>query len=230
MEVNGYLPRNPRAFRDGKGAPWHRTSRKLIIRQCKLLSETLPYIEDRLGFEGLLLPDRLLGEDSIVRDMMDSIDREDFLENVQVTGWLYQYFISPEKDRVYAALRRNKRSKKDDIAAATQLFTPDWIVKYMVENSLGRLWLEAHPDDCLKSGWRYYLEEAAQNDEVVHRLKEAAAERRGLSPEDIKVLDPAMGSGHILVYAFDALRHLPFRRVYGGKHTGSYPGEQPVRP
>lgn len=207
MEVNGYLPQEIPGLSGLERAP-HGTEhqRKLIIRQCKLLSETLPYVfEDRLGFEGLLLPDRMLGEGSVVRDMMDSIDREDFLENVQVTGWLYQYFISPEKDRVYAALRRNKRSKKDDIAAATQLFTPDWIVKYMVENSLGRLWLEAHPDDCLKSGWRYYLEEAAQNDEVVHRLKEAAAERRGLSPEDIKVLDPAMGSGHMLVYAFDVL-------------------------
>lgn len=207
MEVNGYLPKQIPGLSGLERVP-HGTGqqRNLIIRQCKLLSEMLPYVfEDRLGFEGLLLPDRLLGEGSVVRDMMDSIDRGEFLENVQITGWLYQYFISPEKDRVYAALRRNKKTKKDDIAAATQLFTPDWIVKYMVENSLGRLWLEAHPDDGLKPGWRYYLEEAGQSDEVVHQLKEVAAERKGLSPEDIKVLDPAMGSGHILVYAFDVL-------------------------
>ncbi|HZX46378.1 MAG TPA: BREX-1 system adenine-specific DNA-methyltransferase PglX [Clostridia bacterium] len=207
MEVNGYLPEGIPGLSGLERMP-HGTGhqRNLIISQCKKLSGMFPYIfEDRMGFEGLLLPDRLLGEDSIVRDMMDSIDREEFLENVQITGWLYQYFISPEKDRVYAALRRNKKTKKDDIAAATQLFTPDWIVKYMVENSLGRLWLEAHPDDDLKSGWRYYLEEAGQSGEVVCRLKEAAAERKGLSPEEIKVLDPAMGSGHILVYAFDVL-------------------------
>ena len=207
MEVNGYLPRGIPGLSGLERVPnctGHQ--RHLLIHQCKLLSEMLPYLfEDRLGFEGLLMPDRLLGEGSVVRDMMDSIDRREFLENVQITGWLYQYFISPEKDRVYAALRRNKKTKKDDIAAATQLFTPDWIVKYMVENSLGRLWLEAHTDDGLKSEWRYYLEEAGQSDEVACRLKEAAAERKGLSPEEIKVLDPAMGSGHILVYAFDVL-------------------------
>jgi len=122
---------------------------------------------------------------------------------IEIIGWLYQYYISEKKDEVFAGLKKNKKITKENIPAATQLFTPKWIVKYMVENSLGRLWLESHPNEELKAQWKYYLEEAEQEPEVQKQLD--ALKDPNLNPEDIKVLDPAMGSGHILVYAFDVL-------------------------
>ena len=112
---------------------------------------------------------------------------------------------SKKKEDVFKDLKKNVKISKDNIPAATQLFTPDWIVKYMVENSLGRLWLEGHPDDELKNSWKYYLEEAEQVPDVEKELEKIREESKNLSPEDITVLDPAMGSGHILVYAFDVL-------------------------
>ena len=223
MEVNGYLPEGATGLSElEKACRVSEQHRQLIIRQCKRLSGMLPYVfEDRLGFERLLLPDEPFGEDSVIRDMVESTSREKFLGNVQVIGWLYQYFMSPEKDRVYAALRDNKKIKKEDIPAATQLFTPGWIVKYMVENSLGRLWLDSHPDDRLKSGWHYFLEEARQKPEGTCRIETAAERRKKLSPEEIKVLDPAMGSGHILVYAFDVLYGI---YLSAGYEKGRIPG------
>ena len=118
---------------------------------------------------------------------------------------MYQYYISEKKDEVFAALRKNVKITKENIPAATQLFTPKWIVKYMVENSLGRLWLEGHPNEELQEEFKYYLEEAKQEPEVEEELKKIREEHAKLKPEDIKVLDPCMGSGHILVYAFDVL-------------------------
>ena len=116
-------------------------------------------IED---YTELLLPDNLLVEGSVVRDLVTNISEEDFKEQVEIIGWLYQYYISEKKDEVFTDLKKNKKITKENIPAATQLFTPDWIVKYMVENSLGRLWLEGHPNEELQSGWKYYLEEAKQ--------------------------------------------------------------------
>jgi type II restriction/modification system DNA methylase subunit YeeA len=137
--------------------------------------------------------------------IVDSISEDDFKEQVEIIGWMYQYYISEKKDEVFEGLKKNIKITKENIPAATQLFTPDWIVKYMVENSLGRLWLEGHPDEELKNNWKYYLEEAEQEAEVQKQLDEIRNQSRDLKAEDIKVLDPAMGSGHILVYAFDVL-------------------------
>jgi len=241
MEVNGYLPPEKAIFAPQKrskeqteikgstviifldeergykgkspGDEGEGLFRYKIIRRCEEFSEIMPFLfADSLGYERLLLPDCLIGESSVVRDMVEHLDREDFLDNVQITGWLYQYFISPKKDEVYEGLRKNKKIAKEDIPAATQLFTPDWIVKYMVENSLGRLWLASHPESRLKSGWYYYIEEAEQSVEAAERMPMVA--ERKLSSEDIKVMDPAMGSGHILVYAFDVMYEIYLSQGY----------------
>lgn len=176
----------------------------LLIKQCNELARIMPGIFEQIAdYTELLLPDHLLTEGSVIRDLVETIEEDDFKEQVEITGWLYQYYIAEKKDQVFAGLKKNIKITKENIPAATQLFTPEWIVKYMVENSLGRLWLESHPNDELKAKWKYYLEEAEQEPEVQKQLEEIR--NRDLSPEDIKVLDPAMGSGHILVYAFDVL-------------------------
>lgn len=174
--------------------------------QCNELYKIMPVMFDKINdYTELLLPDRLLGENSVIRNLVNDIDEEDFKEQVEIIGWMYQYYISEKKDKVFADLKKNKKITKENIPAATQLFTPEWIVKYMVENSLGRLWLEGHPDEELQSNWKYYLEEAEQEPEVQAELDRIKEESKNLSPEDITVLDPSMGSGHILVYAFDVL-------------------------
>lgn len=176
----------------------------LLIKQCNELARIMPGIFEQIAdYTELLLPDHLLAEGSVIRDLVETIDEDDFKEQVEIIGWLYQYYIAEKKDQVFAGLKKNIKITKENIPAATQLFTPEWIVKYMVENSLGRLWLESHPNDELKAKWKYYLEEAEQEPEVQKQLEEIR--NPDLSPEDIKVLDPAMGSGHILVYAFDVL-------------------------
>jgi type II restriction/modification system DNA methylase subunit YeeA len=173
--------------------------------------------EEIADYTELLLPDKLLAEGSVIRDLVEEIEEYDWKielneeeqkrepekgeHGIEIIGWLYQYYISEKKDEV-VGMNKNMISK-EDIPAATQLFTPKWIVKYMVENSLGRLWLESHPNDQLKAQWKYYLEEAQQEPEVQKQLDEL--KDPNLNPEGIKVLDPAMGSGHILVYAFDVL-------------------------
>ena len=136
---------------------------------------------------------------------MDTVPEEDFRDAVQIIGWMYQYYNSELKDKVFSDLKKNIKISKERIPAATQLFTPDWIVRYMVENSLGRVWLEGHPDGNLQSKWKYYLEEAEQEPQVKEKLKELRVSRRNTEPTDIKVIDPCMGSGHVLVYAFDVL-------------------------
>ena len=174
--------------------------------QCNELNKIMPVMFDKINdYTELLLPDKLLAENSVVRSLVNDIDEEDFKDQVEIIGWMYQYYISEKKDQVFADLKKNKKITKENIPAATQLFTPDWIVKYMVENSLGRLWLEGHPDEELKSTWKYYLEEAKQELEVQAELEKIREESKNLRPEDITVLDPSMGSGHILVYAFDVL-------------------------
>lgn len=180
--------------------------RYLLVKQCNALNEILPGLFEQIeDFTEILLPSSLLSEGSVIRELVESIVEEDFKEQVEIIGWMYQYYISEKKDEVFKGLKKNIKITKENIPAATQLFTPDWIVKYMVENSLGRLWLEGHPNDELKAKWLYYLDEAEQEPEVQRQLEEIREKRGNLKPEDIKVLDPAMGSGHILVYAFDVL-------------------------
>ncbi len=175
----------------------------LIITQCNVLNEPLPFMFEKIAdYTELLFPDKLLNDDSIIREMVSSIAEEDWQE-VEIIGWLYQYYISEKKDEVFAGLKKNIKISRENIPAATQLFTPAWIVKYMVENSLGKLWLEAHPDDELQAKWKYYLEPAEQEPEVQAKLDKLI--NKQLKPEEIKVLDPACGSGHILVYTFEVL-------------------------
>ena len=180
--------------------------RIILVKQCNELGKIIPQMFEKISdYTELLLPDNLLEEGSVIRKMVEDIEESDWLEEVEIIGWMYQYYISEKKDEVFAALKKNVKITKENIPAATQLFTPKWIVKYMVENSLGRLWLEGHPNEELQKEFKYYLEEAKQESEVEEELKKIREEHAKLNPEDIKVLDPCMGSGHILVYAFDVL-------------------------
>lgn len=173
----------------------------LLLTLCNDMNQYLPDMFASISdYKSLLMPNNLLREDSIIGKMITDIDEDSWNDQVQIIGWLYQYYNSELKDIVM----KKKNYTKDDIPAATQLFTPDWIVRYMTENSLGRLWLDGHPDFD-HSNWKYYLEEAEQEPEVLEQLKKIREEHAKLKPEDIKVIDPCMGSGHILVYAFDVL-------------------------
>lgn len=188
----------------------------ILIKQCNELGKIIPQMFEKIqDYTELLLPDNLLVEGSVIRKMVTDIDEEDWKEEVEIIGWMYQYYISEKKDEVFAALKKNVKITKENIPAATQLFTPKWIVKYMVENSLGRLWLEGHPNEELQKEWKYYLEEAEQEPEVEEELKKIREEHSHLTPENIKVLDPCMGSGHILVYAFDVLYQIYKEAGYG---------------
>lgn len=181
----------------------------LLITQCNALSAILPKMFQKISdYTELLFPDNLLHEGSVIQQMIEMIPEEDWQDAVQIIGWLYQYYNSEKKDEVFAALKKNVKITKDNIPAATQLFTPDWIVRYMVENSLGRLWVEGHPNDELKSNWKYYIEEAEQEPNVQSQLTEIRKEYANLKPEDIKVIDPCCGSGHILAYLFDVLMQI----------------------
>ena len=173
----------------------------LLLTLCNDMNAYLPDMFTSIkDYKTLLFPNNLLREDSVLDKLVKDIDEEDWKEQVQIIGWLYQYYNSELKDIVM----KKKNYTKDDIPAATQLFTPDWIVRYMTENSLGRLWVDGHPD-FKHDNWKYYLEEAPQEKEVEEKLKKIKEEHAKLKPEDIKVLEPCMGSGHILVYAFDVL-------------------------
>lgn len=173
----------------------------ILVKQCNKLGEIMPLMFERIeDFTELLLPDKLLSEGSVVRDLITMIDEEDWKNQVEIIGWLYQFYISEKKDQVFADLKKNKKITKENIPAATQLFTPKWIVQYMVENTLGRFWLDSHPNKELEKEWQYIMEETEQKQEVKEQL-----EKFNISPEEIKILDPCMGSGHILVYAFDVL-------------------------
>ena len=178
----------------------------ILIKQCNALGNIMPVMFEKIeDYTELLLPDNLLVEGSVVRDLVSNISEEDFKEQVEIIGWLYQYYISEKKNEIDMKVGNGKKVEKEELPAKTQLFTPSWIVKYMVENSLGRLWLEGHPNEELQSSWKYYLEEAKQEPDVEKELEKIRIESKNLSPEDITVLDPSMGSGHILVYAFDVL-------------------------
>ena len=181
--------------------------RILFLKQCNALNEILPALfEKTKNYTELLLSLSVIDQDGVVYHLIHDIPEDDFnIERggqVEIIGWLYQYYNTEPKA---AAFAKNGKITKEEIPAVTQLFTPDWIVRYMVENSLGRLWVEGHPDCGLKENWKYYLEEAQQEPEVQAKLAEIRKEYAALNPEDIKLIDPCMGSGHILVYAFDVL-------------------------
>ena len=255
MEVNGYLPSHVRVFTDEENnfrpqiiaeaihldldgldmekvyalkeaEKTEELYKYLLIVQCNALNAILQGMFQKLSdYTELLLPDNLLREGSVIQQMIELIPEEDWKDAVQIIGWLYQYYNSEKKDDVFAALKKNVKITKENIPAATQLFTPDWIVRYMVENSLGRLWLEGHPDvkeqllpteeeqsayaagnrDPEDTKWHYYLEEAEQEPEVQAQLAEIRKEYAALTPDQLKVIDPCSGSGHILAYMFDVL-------------------------
>lgn len=188
--------------------------REILLAQCHALNQVMPLLFEQVSDESeLLLPDNLTKTDSLIRDLVSSIPEEDWTD-VQIIGWLYQFYISEKKDQVIG-----KVVKSEDIPAATQLFTPNWIVKYLVQNSVGRLWMMAQPDSTLASEWEYYIQPAEQTDEVNAQLKQLIDARISedgdtLNPESITVLDPACGSGHILVEAYDCLKAIYLERGY----------------
>ena len=184
--------------------------RILFLKQCNALNEILPALfEKTKNYTELLLSLSVIDQDGVVYHLIHDIPEDDFnIERggqVEIIGWLYQYYNTEPKA---AAFAKSGKITKEEIPAVTQLFTPDWIVRYMVENSLGRLWVEGHPECDLKENWKYYLEEAQQEPEVQVKLAEIRKEYAALNPEDIKLIDPCMGSGHILVYAFDVLMQI----------------------
>ena len=238
MEVNNYLPSHIRVFSDasgafkpeilndvlhldlpgldsGKVAEYIESNdtaalyRYLLLTQCNALNSALPVMFEQMGsYTEMLLPNNILRQDGVLGHMVSDIPEEDWQDAVQIIGWLYQYYNTELKDDTFALLKKNVKITKERIPAATQLFTPDWIVRYMVENSLGRLWLEGHPNAELRGGWKYYLDEAEQEPEVDAQLAKLREEYKSIKPEEIKVIDPCMGSGHILVYAFDVLMQI----------------------
>ena len=184
--------------------------RMLFIKQCNALNTLLPALfEKTKDYTEVLLNLSVIDQEGVIYKLVHDIDEDYFnIEKggqVEIIGWLYQYYNTEPKA---AAFAKNGKITKEEIPAVTQLFTPDWIVRYMVENSLCRLWVEGHPDCGLKENWKYYLEEAQQEPDVQVKLSEIRKEYAALNPEDIKLIDPCMGSGHILVYAFDVLMQI----------------------
>lgn len=183
--------------------PQEEVYKLLLVAYCNAYNKLMPFMFERIkDYTELLMPDDLLSNSSVLTQAVETLDT-DTCKDVEVIGWLYQYYISEKKDEVFAGLKKGKKISKDDVPAATQIFTPEWIVKYMVENSVGKMWLESHPNKDLQAKFKYYLESAEQEDSVKAKLKEII--NPNLKPQEIKVLDPACGSGHILVKAFEVL-------------------------
>lgn len=183
--------------------PQEEVYKLLLVAYCNAYNKLMPFMFERIkDYTELLMPDDLLSNSSVLTQAVETLDAET-CKDVEVIGWLYQYYISEKKDQVFAGLKKGKKISKDDVPAATQIFTPEWIVKYMVENSVGKLWLESQPNKDLQAKFKYYLESAEQEDSVKAKLKEIT--NPNLKPQEIKVLDPACGSGHILVKAFEVL-------------------------
>lgn len=181
--------------------------RKLLIAQCNDLHWAMPFLFEKIDDETeLLLPENLLQSDSIVRKLVNEIDESEWQE-IEIIGWLYQFYISEKKDQVIG-----KVVKSEDIPAATQLFTPNWIVKYMVQNSLGAQWLATYPDSAIRGEMEYYIAPAEQTPEVQAQID--AITPKQLDPEAITLIDPAVGSGHILVEAYDLFRAIYLERGY----------------
>jgi hypothetical protein len=181
--------------------------RELLLAQCHALHQAMPFLFEAVDdATELLLPDNLTKTDSLIRELVSAIPEEDWAD-IEIIGWLYQFYISEKKDQVIG-----KVVKSEDIPAATQLFTPNWIVKYMVQNSLGAQWLATYPDSPLKAQMEYYIEPAKQTDEVNAQL--AAITPESLNPEELTLIDPASGSGHILVEAYDLFKAIYLERGY----------------
>lgn len=175
---------------------------ELLIALCNQLSDVLPQMFEPISdYTELLFPDGLLREDSVLA-MLAAVDAENWAD-IQVIGWLYQYYISQKHDEIVDI--NGGAIQKNDIPAATCLYTTDWVVQYMVENSLGRVWLEGHPDDTLRRQWRFYMDEMPQDEQTEAELAKLRAENQKLTPEQLSIFDPCMGSSHILDYAFDVL-------------------------
>lgn len=182
--------------------------RLLFLKQCAALGDCLPRLFEQVDdYMPLLLALSFTDKDGVVCHLVNDIPESDWQDAVQIVGWLYQYYNTEPKEQVFANLKKNIKISAENIPAATQLFTPDWIVRYMVENSLGRLWSDGHPDFD-KSEWKYYLDEAPQEPQVAQQLAELRKGYAALTPEDIKCIDPCMGSGHILAYLFDVLMQI----------------------
>jgi type II restriction/modification system DNA methylase subunit YeeA len=182
--------------------------RMVLIAQCNELNTIMPFLFERVSsLSELLLPDNLLASDSVIRKLSSEIEESAWFEGVEIIGWIYQYYISEKKDEVIG-----KVVKSEDIPAATQLFTPNWIVKYLVQNSVGAYWLGTYPDSALAEKMEYYIKPAEQEPSVLEELKKITPTE--INPENITVLDPACGSGHILVEAYDVLKEIYLERGY----------------
>ena len=207
--------------------------RFLFFKQCNNLSRILPRLFEDLdgsnSFSELLIVLSFNDPNGVVYRLVNEVDERWFdihatdedgkpMGQVQIIGWMYQYYNTEPKDKVFADLKKNIKISKQNIPAATQLFTPDWIVRYMVENSLGRLWAEGHPDFD-KSDWKYYLDEAPQEPQVEQQLQEIRAQYAKMEPEQLKVIDPCMGSGHILCYLFDVLMQIYLDNGYSKREA-----------
>ena len=252
MEVNGYLPSHIRVFTNDAGEfkpqilaeaihleldgldmnkvyelesanKSEELFKYLLIVQCNALNSILPGLFQRIeDYTELLLPDYLLREGSVIEQMVTTIPEEDWTNQVQIIGWLYEGYNTDRNELVYDGNMSKSRITKDLLPAATTIFTPDWPIRYMVENSLGRLWLEGHPNNDLKEKWKYYLDEADQEPDVQARLTEIRKEYADLKPEDILVIDPCQGSGHILAYMFDVLVHIYESYGYSARQATAY--------
>lgn len=207
--------------------------RFLFFKQCNDLSRILPRLFEDLdgsnSFSELLITLSFNDPNGVVYRLVNEVDERWFdihatdedgkpMGQVQILGWMYQYYNTEPKDKVFADLKKNIKISKQNIPAATQLFTPDWIVRYMVENSLGRLWAEGYPDFD-KSDWKYYLDEAPQEPQVEQQLKDIRAQYAKMEPEQLKVIDPCMGSGHILCYLFDVLMQIYLDNGYSKREA-----------
>ena len=243
MEVNGYLPSHVRVFTDEENnfkpqiiteaihmdldgldmekvyelkdaEKTEELYKYLLIVQCNALNKILPGMFQKIAdYTELLLPDNLLREGSVIEQMIKLIPENDWKDAVQIIGWLYQFYNTEPKQEVDAKVKKGIKVIREDIPAKTQIFTPDWVVRYMVENSLGRIWQEGHPSDELSKNWKYYMQSAKQDENVEKIVDAEVASLAELRPEDIKCIDPCMGSGHILVYMFDILMQI--YEVYG---------------
>ena len=183
--------------------------RYVLFRQCNALSAVLPMLfSEESAYLELLLPQTLLKGETILTKLVE-IPEEFFLNDVEVIGWLYQFYISVKKDEVFAS---KKTITKDTLPAVTQLFTPDWIVRYMADNSVGRIWLESYPNSSLKNEMKYYVPNPEQTEEVQRRID--AVKYHNVNPEDLKIIEPCCGSGHILVYVFDLLQKMYEEKGY----------------
>ena len=243
MEVNGYLPSHVRVFTDEENSfkpqiiteaihldldgldvekvyelkdaeKTEELYKYLLIVQCNALNKILPGMFQKIAdYTELLLPDNLLREGSVIEQMIKLIPENDWKDAVQIIGWLYQFYNTEPKQEVDAKVKKGIKVIREDIPAKTQIFTPDWVVRYMVENSLGRIWQEGHPSDELSKNWKYYMQPAKQDENVEKIVDAEVVSLAELRPEDIKCIDPCMGSGHILVYMFDILMQI--YEVYG---------------